>query len=208
MHAWAFHGAAKAGIMRQNGWSPMSHFTVTIPRLTTENLLLREYRQEDFSVFSAFYQTERSRFIGGPLSAEMAWRGLATHLGHWALRGYGFWALEERQTGRFCGHVGLWFPEGWLEPEVGWVMMDHAEGRGIAYEAALAARHYAYHQLGWTTAVSLIDPGNARSIRLAQRMDCRFEGLFQHVRLGPMEIWRHPGPGQMPDSDPPYMMKG
>jgi len=172
----------------------MDAFTLKIPRLVTPNLLLREYRQSDFADFAAFYQTERSRFIGGPMTAEQAWRGLAAHLGHWALRGYGFWAVEDRATGQFCGHVGLWFPEGWMEPEVGWVLMGHAEGRGIALEAALAARAHAYEHLGWTTAVSMIDPANDRSIRLARRMDCTFEGLFQHVRLGPMEIWRHPPP--------------
>lgn len=172
----------------------MSSFSVTIPRLTTKNLLLREYREDDFGDFAAFYTSERSRFIGGPLSPELAWRALATHLGHWALRGYGFWAVETKASGQFCGHVGLWFPEGWMEPEVGWVLMRHAEGRGIAQEAAIAARRHAYETLGWTTAVSMIDPANHRSIRLAQRLGCRHEGLFHHVRLGPMEIWRHPSP--------------
>lgn len=100
------------------------------------------------------------------------------------------------------------YPEGWLEPEVGWVMMDHAEGRGVADEAALAARHFAFHRLGWPTAISLIDPENARSIRPAQRLDCRFEGMFRHVRLGATEIWRHPAPGQLPEGDAPYMMEG
>lgn len=175
----------------------MDQFSVSIPRLTTRNLLLREYRQSDFDDFAAFYETDRSRFIGGPLTREMAWRGLAAHLGHWALRGYGFWAVEDRATGCFCGHVGLWFPDGWMEPEVGWVLMGHAEGRGIALEAALAARAHAYDTLGWSTAVSMIDPANEKSIRLARRMDCTFEGMFQHVRLGPMEIWRHPSPASL-----------
>jgi RimJ/RimL family protein N-acetyltransferase len=166
----------------------------TIPRLETARLVLRDYRQTDFDAFAAFYQTERSRFIGGPLSPEMAWRGLATHLGHWALRGYGFWAVEEKASGQFCGHVGLWFPEGWPEPEVGWVMMGNAEGRGIAQEAALAARAHAYGPLGWRTAISAIDPGNLRSIRLAQRLGCVLESDFTHVRLGPMQVWRHPPP--------------
>lgn len=172
----------------------MSAYTVTIPRIETDSLLMREYRQADFDDFAAFYADERSHFIGGPLTRELAWRGLATHLGHWALRGYGFWAVEEKATGRFCGHVGLWFPEGWFEPEVGWVMMGHAEGRGIAREAALVARRYAYETLGWATAVSMIDPGNARSIRLAERLGCGYEGMFTHTRLGPMQIWRHPPP--------------
>lgn len=172
----------------------MPDASFSIPRLQTARLILREYRQADFDAFAAFYASERSQFIGGPVTREMAWRGLATHLGHWALRGYGFWAVEDRASGQFCGHVGLWFPEGWPEPEVGWVMMGHAEGRGIAHEAALAARDYAFGPLGWTTAISAIDPGNARSIRLAARMDCQREGDFTHVRLGPMQIWRHPPP--------------
>ena len=75
--------------------------------------------------------------------------------------------------------------------------MAPAEGRGVAMEAAIAARAYAYRVLGWQTAVSMIDPGNARSIRLAQRLGCRMEGMFQHIRLGPMEIWRHPAPSEL-----------
>ncbi len=175
----------------------MSSFHLTIPHLETDRLLLREYRQADFDAFAAFYDTPRSHFIGGPLTRELAWRGLATHLGHWALRGFGFWAVEEKATGAFCGHVGLWHPEGWPEPEVGWVMMEHAEGRGIALEAALASRAYAYRTLRWSTAISMIDPGNARSVRLAEKMGCRRESDFLHVRLGLMQVWRHPSPADL-----------
>ena len=175
----------------------MSAFSITIPRLETERLILREYRQADFDAFAAFYETPRSGFIGGPMPRELAWRGLATHLGHWALRGFGFWAVEEKATGAFCGHVGLWHPEGWPEPEVGWVLMGPAEGRGLALEAALAARRHAYRTLNWPTAISMIDPGNTRSVRLAERMGCRHDGNFTHVRLGPMQVWRHPAPGDL-----------
>lgn len=172
----------------------MSGFDLHIPTVETERLILRAYRQSDFEAFAEFYTTERSRFVGGPMTRELAWRALGTHLGHWALRGYGFWAVEEKGSGTFCGHVGLWNPEGWAGPEVGWVLMGHAEGRGIALEAALAARAHAYGTLGWTTAVSAIDPGNTRSIRLAERMGCTHESDFQHVRLGLMQVWRHPAP--------------
>ena len=175
----------------------MSSFTTTIPRLETDRLILREYRQSDFDDFAAFYATPRSRFVGGPLPRELAWRGLAAHLGHWALRGYGFWAVEDKASGTFCGHVGLWFPEGWPEPEVGWVLMGHAEGRGLALEAALAARNYAYHTLRWPTAISMIDPDNTRSLQVAARMGCRHESDFTHVRLGGMQVWRHPLPDDL-----------
>jgi RimJ/RimL family protein N-acetyltransferase len=179
----------------------MQPFTTTIPRLETARLILREYRQSDFEDFADFYATPRSRFIGGPMSRELAWRALAVHLGHWALRGFGFWAVEEKPNGLFCGHVGLWRPEGWPEPEVGWVLMGPAEGRGIAQEAALAARRHAYRTLNWPTAISMIDPGNTRSLRLAERMGCWHEGDFTHVRLGPMQVWRHPAPTALTGDD-------
>lgn len=169
-------------------------FTSTIPRIETDRLLLREYRQTDFDAFADFYASPRSRFVGGPMPRELAWRAMAVHLGHWALQGFGFWAVEARDTGAFCGHVGLWHPEGWPEPEVGWVLMGGAEGRGIAREAAEAARRYAYRSLHWQTAISMIDPDNSRSITLARRMGCRHDGDFTHVRLGPMQVWRHPAP--------------
>ena len=86
----------------------MSTFSITIPRIETERLLLRAYRRADFDVFAACYATPRSGFIGGPIPCALAWRGLATHLGHWALRGFGFWAVAEKATGAFCGDVGLW----------------------------------------------------------------------------------------------------
>ena len=88
-----------------------------------------------------------------------------------------FAAFVQSERSRFIGGP---------EPEVAWVMTGHAEGRGIVREAAEAAREYAFGPLGWTTAISAIDPGNARSIRLAEPMSCRREGDFTHVRLGRM----------------------
>ena len=106
----------------------MSASAITIPRLATERLQRRKYRQADFDDFAAFLDTPRSGFNGGPMLRELAWRGLATHPGHWALRGFGFWAVEEKATGAFCGHVGLWHPKGWPEPELG--LGSDGPGRG------------------------------------------------------------------------------
>jgi ribosomal-protein-alanine N-acetyltransferase len=60
----------------------MDAFTLSIPRLRTAKLRLREYRQSDFADFAAFFQTDRARFIGGPVTPDLAWRGLAAQLGH------------------------------------------------------------------------------------------------------------------------------
>ena len=168
--------------------------TAPIPTLHTERLTLRAPGPEDFEPYAAFYASDRAAMVGGPLERHEAWRGLAGLIGHWTLRGYGRWSVRDRATGEPLGTVGLHFPEGWPEPEVGWIVYEAAEGRGIAHEAALAARAHAYGTLGWRTAISTIDPRNARSIALAERMGARRDGAFEHPKHGTVPIWRHPRP--------------
>ena len=163
------------------------------PTLETDRLVLRPLRAEDIPHEQAFYQTDRAAFVGGRMHPSLVWRSMAAQIGHWTLRGYGTFAVEEKGTGLYCGHVGPWFPEDWPEPEISWTIMAEAEGRGIAYEAAIATRTWAYETLGWTTAISLIDPNNTRSIALAERLGAVREADFEHVAYGPMGVWRHPG---------------
>ncbi len=167
---------------------------LNIPQLETDRLILRAPCESDFEADAAFYASERSHGFGGPLTREESWRNLATVLGHWVMRGYGFWSVDERATGAYCGHVGLWAPEGWSEPEIGWAMHAGSEGKGIAFEAAQAARAYAYDTLGWTTAISSIVPGNTRSVALAKRLGATFDCMYEHPTHGTMEIYRHLGP--------------
>lgn len=171
--------------------------TTTIPTLETERLILRAPSLADLPALVAFFAGPRSHFVGGPLTEELVWRTLAGELGHWSLRGYGRWAVEDRATGAYCGLVGLWNPGGWPEPEIGWQMVDAAEGRGIAHEAALATRRYAYETLNWSTVISLIAVDNTRSRALAERLGAKDDGAFTHDRFGSMRIWRHPSPDQL-----------
>lgn len=167
-----------------------------IPTLTTERLTLRAPVLADVEPYAAFYATDRAQFVGGPMTREQVWRGVAAEIGHWSLRGYGRWSVEETQSGLFCGLIGLWFPDGWPEPEIGWDLVGAAEGRGIAYEAAMASRDYAYQRLGWTTAISLVADGNTRSMALARRMGAVEVEPFTHERYGAMRTFRHPGPAE------------
>ena len=92
------------------------------------------------------------------------------------------------------GLSGIWNPEGWPEPELGWVVFAGHEGKGIAYEAARRARQWAYGDLGLTTLTSNIYGGNTRSIALAQRLGATFERTYDNVYMGEDQLWRHPGP--------------
>jgi len=165
-----------------------------VPELETDRLRLRLPREGDLAAHAAFQSSERSRFVGGPYDAAASFQHLAGIVGQWALRGYGRWMVADRETDTPLGVVGIYHPADWPEPEIGWSLYGHAEGRGIAAEAALASRRFAYETLGWRRIVSLIAPDNARSARLAERLGCARESMFDHPSFGTLDIWVHPGP--------------
>jgi RimJ/RimL family protein N-acetyltransferase len=138
------------------------------PRLETDNLILRGPEMADVEAFIAFSADEaRSIGFGYIPQRDEAWRWFALNIGHWHIHGYGYLTIEDKVTGKPAGICGIWNPEGWPEPELGWVVYEGYEGKGIAYEAALAARAWAYSDLGFTTMTSNIVPSNTRSIALA-----------------------------------------
>jgi len=172
----------------------MTSTTFTIPTIETERLLLRAPKLSDLEPEAEFFASDRCAYVGGKMPREQVWRWMASVIGHWAFRGYGFFAVEEKSSGRYLGHVGPWCPEGWPEQEIGWTMMNGAEGKGYAFEAATATRAWAYGRLGWDTAISMILHGNTRSIALAERLGARLESDYEHERFGPCHIYRHPSP--------------
>lgn len=175
----------------------MTQTTVHIPTLETERLVLRAPALADFDAIAAFYASDRSQFVGGPMSGELAWRNMAQEAGHWVLQGFGRWILEEKATGQTVGMVGLWHPVGFPERELGWDLYGDATGKGFATEAGLAARAYAYGTLGWTTLISLIAKDNDASTAVATRLGAVQDGTFTHERFGETKVMRHPSPEAM-----------
>lgn len=167
---------------------------IEIPVLETERLILRGHQDTDFEPFAKFSASERSKSVGGPGTRAEAWRATAAMIGHWYLRGYGMWWLEEKETGRAVGRVGLWNPEGWPAPELGWVIYDKFEGKGMGYEAAVAARDYAYDTLKWPMLISLITESNDRSVALAHRMGAKLDGNWTSPSGHVAQIYTHPDP--------------
>ncbi|MCB6179902.1 GNAT family N-acetyltransferase [Rhodobacter sp. Har01] len=168
-----------------------------IPEIETERLRLRAPMPSDYEVFAEFMLSDRSRFVGGPVGRSLSWRGFCHMTGHWVHRGYSMFVVADKATDAALGMAGPWYPEGWPEPEIGWSIWDaRAEGKGFAYEAARAARRFAYQVLGWSTAISLIVEGNDRSEALARRLGCRRDGDFEHDLFGSSRIFRHPGPAE------------
>ncbi|WP_108259421.1 GNAT family N-acetyltransferase [Mangrovicoccus ximenensis] len=164
------------------------------PVLHTARLVLGPFGPAHFEPLAAFFASDRSRHVGGPKTRDQAWRQLAAEIGHWTLKGYGRFAVTEAATGAFVGNIGAWCPEGWPEPEIGWDLMDGFEGKGYATEAASAVRDWCYGTLGWTTAVSFVDPANPASAAVAERLGCTLDGMHDLIGHGPVQVWRHPSP--------------
>lgn len=154
-----------------------------IPILETARLRMRAFRVDDLDAYAAMCaDPEVMRFLGTGVTLDRseAWRSMAGFLGHWALRGYGMWALEEKQTGTLVGRSGFLNPEGWPGFELGWTLGRPSWGKGFATEAARRALDYAFEDLGRKRVISLIRPANTPSMRVAERL-----GM---VRAGEVEL--------------------
>ena len=139
--------------------------------LQTERLVLALPSAEHLAVYTAYCASERSRFVGGPFDAAKAFEKLAAMAGHWTLRGYGRYVMTRRDGGAPIGHVGALHLETESLPEMTWTLWDPAaEGLGYAYEAAAAYARHAFGRLGFARMILRIDPDNARSCRLAERI--------------------------------------
>jgi RimJ/RimL family protein N-acetyltransferase len=147
-------------------------------RLETERLILRMIRLEDFEAYAALgADPEVMKFLGGKTWDRLeSWRYMCAMIGHWHLRGYGIWAVEEKATGQFVGRIGLHYPETWPGFELGWTLARQAQGKGFATEAARRSLEYAFEDLDRDHVISLIHPENIASIRVAERIGETVEG--------------------------------
>lgn len=164
---------------------------LAVPVLTTPRLTLRAPRPDDVAAVVAFYASDRARYIGGPVPEAEARGYLDRSAANWAARGYGWWIVEHRATGRVAGRCGIGHPDGTDTLELGWQVYDGFEGQGIAHEAAIAALAHAQGAWGMRGIVSMIHPDNLRSRRLAARLGARF-GHMGTVEGDICEVWLHP----------------
>ncbi len=147
------------------------------PAIEAPRLLLRRHVVADYEASATMWADEIVvKHIGGrPSTRPQAWARVLTYAGLWATLGFGYWAIEERSTGRFVGEVGFAdfkrdiAPSMRDVPEVGWALVPSAHGKGYATEAVAAALAWGDANLASARTVCLIGPENLASIRVAQK---------------------------------------
>ncbi len=152
-----------------------------IPVLETERLILRGWRADDFVPLRDMKKSpEMMRFITGePMSEEDSWTKFLRAVGHWKIMGFGYWVVEERESGRTIGEVGFGDfkrsiePSLKGEPEIGWLLDVAVQGKGYASEAALAAVKWGDENFSGKRMSCIVDPDHVASIRIAKK--CGFQ---------------------------------
>ncbi|MEL6889236.1 MAG: GNAT family N-acetyltransferase [Pseudomonadota bacterium] len=138
------------------------------PVISGTQLRLRPHVMSDMDAFGAFYQCDRAQYVTKPDGRTHLWYGFASEVGSWALTGMGSWAIDV--DGQLAGQISISHPPHFPETEIGWIVFDGFEGRGIAFEAATLALAYTRSTIRPASLVSYIDADNARSIALAKRL--------------------------------------
>lgn len=163
-----------------------------IPVLETERLILREFRLEDFNSFATLMADPVFRRYlgkGEPLNREMAWRAYTGIIGHWVLRGFGFWAIEHKSSGDYVGHVGIHYPEDWPDVEIGWGIAPVYQRGGYGFEAAKRVMQFGFEVLELEHLISLIVQGNKASANLAKKLGEKHTETIEMMGL-PVDVYR------------------
>jgi RimJ/RimL family protein N-acetyltransferase len=167
--------------------------TPAVSRIETPRLILRGWFEEDFAPYAALLaDPQTARFItrgGRPYGEREAWSEMAFFIGHWQLLGFGMFVVEERSTAVFLGRVGALQPPGWPGFEMAWALIPSARGKGYAVEAARAAIGWSFDRFELGRVISIIDPRNAASQRVAERLGERRSGQHFTPLRDQCDIW-------------------
>jgi RimJ/RimL family protein N-acetyltransferase len=166
---------------------------VSGPVVETARLILRPWQASDIAANTAMLSDpDTARFITPDRKAVtseiVGWRNAAVIAGHWALHGFGMFAVEEKSSGRYIGRVGPWYPPGWPGFEVGWGIAKESRGKGYAVEAARASIDWVFANLAVDRIVHCIDPINVASQGVARRLGAEIEGQAR-LNEGIVDLW-------------------
>ena len=145
---------------------------------TTERLRIRPLTTGDLDALAAIYDDPQvMRFSLGRLDRDKTREKLERHVTLNRESGQGAHALEDLGDGRFVGIAGLQpqTVDGVDEIEIGYRLMPESWGKGLATEATRALLAHAFAELGLPRVISIIEPANVGSIRVAEKAGLTLE---------------------------------
>ena len=157
-------------------------------QLETSRLILRPWKESDLKPFYALNSnTEVMRYFPRCLTPEQS-----DALAHKFQRiietqGWGFWAVELKQSGDFIGFTGLNAQPSQFTfspcTEIAWRLEQKYWGNGFATEAATACLHFAFDSLKLDQVVAFTAVQNTKSQAVMQRLGMQFKDYFNHPAL-------------------------
>jgi RimJ/RimL family protein N-acetyltransferase len=176
-------------------------------RLETERLVLRMPRLDDADAFAEYLADPKAmRFLGGEtVPRDQAPAVVQKWLRRWEANGLGPFAIERRDDGRVVGRAGIivWDTRDWrnstfgdagehAQPELGWALMRAYWGNGYATEGARAVREWARRERDIGRLISLINPDNIQSQRVAERLGAQPAETVTLSGSHAAVVWVHP----------------
>jgi RimJ/RimL family protein N-acetyltransferase len=164
-----------------------SSVTISIPVLETKRLILRPFYITDLDDFTEIVADPAvvrfATYSGDTISRAQAWNWLCVMLGHWHMRGFGIWAVEERQTGELLGRIGLQHLEWFDDVELVWMLKQNAWRKGFGTEGAIAALEFGFLTREIHRLTAVIHVGNTPSEKLAERIGMKFNRQIERQKI-------------------------
>jgi len=163
--------------------------------LAGERLRLRRWRGDDLDAFAAMNADAAvMRYFRSVLTRDDSAAFMQRIETHFDTHGFGFWAVEDRESGRLVGMTGLAcvtfdapFVRAAASPviEIGWRFIPDVWGRGYAPEAARVALRVGFDIFGFSEIVAFTVPHNAPSRRVMEKLGMTHDAAddFEHPNL-------------------------
>lgn len=156
---------------------------MNIPEIETARLLLRAFTPGDLDdLYLVFGDAEVMTYISGgkPRTREATRAGLLRTIEGWQNRGFGLWAVVEKDSGHVIGYCGLIFLEGTTEIELAYGLAKSSWGKGFATEAARASLRFGFEELKLERIVAVVNPQNITSQRVLEKLGMKYTKDAHH----------------------------
>ncbi|MDE3252735.1 MAG: GNAT family N-acetyltransferase [Bacteroidota bacterium] len=160
------------------------------PMIETERLWIRQWITADLAPFCRLNgDPVAMEFFPATLTEEQSRDQMNRIRQHINQKGYGFFALERKDTGEFIGFTGLWHPSFTASftpcTEIGWRILPQHWNQGFATEAAKACLQFGFTRLDLSEIVSFTSVHNHRSEKVMQKIGMQKTLEFNHPKIAP-----------------------